>query len=391
MKEIGIVVKLLDRFSGELKKGARTAMDTFKTMQNSARTAGTAMNRAGGDARKSLMNVQNETRKASNALTKLGRTATSLKLTPNTDGLRKVSSEATRAGGTITQSFTRAATTASTAMNHLNTTTTTTAARAAGSMQRISTAASSALGRVSALATAAGTRLIGAFSRAATSISGVFSRVGSAASSAFTRIRKGVSGASASLDTLSSNISSLIGAFGAAQLASESFTAAMERDMFAAYMEMNVGAEKARELASIIRQINIESPAPAGFINKLITGAIANQASLTASELRLLGQVASDYYMASVMMGKNKIDIEQDLITYINTGNTAEMARTSILKDHVDYLGQQKTISERILALDKALKEEGYRGLSQQQRLKSDQNGIEIPLTSSSPCVGGPG
>lgn len=368
MKEIGIVVKLLDRFSGELKKGARTAQDSFKAMQNSARTAGTAMNRASGDARKSLVNVQNETRKASNALTKLGRTATSLKLTPNTDGLRKVSAEATRAGGTITQSFTRAATTSSTAMNHLSTTTTTAAARAAGSMQRISTAASSALGRVSTLATSAGTRLIGAFSRAATSISGAFSRVGSAASSAFSRIRKGVSGASASLDTLSSNISGLIGAFGAAQLASESFSAAMERDMFTAYMEMNVGAAKAREFASIIRQINIESPAPGGFINKLITGAIANQASLTASELRLLGQVASDYYMASMMMGKNKIDVEQDLITYINTGNTAEMARTSILKDHVDYLGQQKTISERILALDKALKEEGYRGLSQQQR-----------------------
>ncbi len=368
MKEIGIVVKLLDRFSGELKKGARTAQDSFKAMQNSARTAGTAMNRASGDARKSLVNVQNETRKASNALTKLGRTATSLKLTPNTDGLRKVSAEATRAGGTITQSFTRAATTSSTAMNHLSTTTTTAAARAAGSMQRISTAASSALGRVSTLATSAGTRLTGAFSRAATSISSVFSRVGSAASSAFSRIRKGVSGASASLDTLSSNISGLIGAFGAAQLASESFSAAMERDMFTAYMEMNVGAAKAREFASIIRQINIESPAPGGFINKLITGAIANQASLTASELRLLGQVASDYYMASMMMGKNKIDVEQDLITYINTGNTAEMARTSILKDHVDYLGQQKTISERILALDKALKEEGYRGLSQQQR-----------------------
>src|SRR5690606_15771228 len=61
-------------------------------------------------------------------------------------------------------------------------------------------------------------------------------------------------------------------------------------------------------------------------------------------------------------------DVEQALITYITTENQAEMARSSILKDHVDYLGQQKTISERILALDKALKEEGYRGLSQQQR-----------------------
>jgi len=82
--------------------------------------------------------------------------------------------------------------------------------------------------------------------------------------------------------------------------------------------------------------------------------------------LKRMGVNAADYFAAMSNYGKSSAEAQQDLTNYILTGNTAELERSPILQGHIDKLKEANTVEERNKALQEAMNEEGWAGISQQ-------------------------
>lgn len=132
------------------------------------------------------------------------------------------------------------------------------------------------------------------------------------------------------------------------------------------FLEMSVGAEKAAQSMQTINQIVRDLPGDDTALQGLLSSAAAKNASITAAELKNMGIAAADYFSAMSYYGKSATEAQQDMTNYILAGNTAELERSPILQSHIDKLKEANTPQERALALQKALQEEGWAGMSQQ-------------------------
>jgi hypothetical protein len=219
--------------------------------------------------------------------------------------------------------------------------------------------------RIGKEAATAGSFIGSGISRGASTASAAMAGLGRQASSTFGMIRAGASAASQSLGGLGSAVASLAGGFGVLEMATMVFGGAAKKQFSEAELAMKVGNERAKELSGTIQQIVAETPGDDTYMNQLLSGMLAKQTNLTNNELRTAGFLASDYIIKSRSVGKTMLETQMDLKEYLQTGNTGQLERDSILKMQLDKLKGQGTVSERILALDKAMKAEGFAGLSQ--------------------------
>lgn len=187
----------------------------------------------------------------------------------------------------------------------------------------------------------------------------------SQASTTFGSIRAGASAASQSLGDLGSVITSIAGGIGAMEIAQAMWTGATQKQFNSAYLQTKMSKQAADDYIKTIQQIVAEVPGDDTFMNNLMTGAVAKNTTLTNVELKKLGNLAADYLVTSQSMGKSQLETQMDLKEYILTGNTSQLERDSILKNQMNTLKDTKSVQERILALDEAMKAEGYEGLSQ--------------------------
>lgn len=172
-------------------------------------------------------------------------------------------------------------------------------------------------------------------------------------------------GAIDTMDGLSGVIGGVVGGFGLMEIATASWTGSTTKQFNKAYLETKMSSAAADQYISQIQQIVAEVPGDDTFMNNLMTGAVAKQTNLTTAELKMMGIASADYLTTSQAMGKSQMETQMDLKEYILTGNTSQLERDSILKQQMSTLEGQGTVSERILALNKALQAEGYAGLSQ--------------------------
>ena len=214
-------------------------------------------------------------------------------------------------------------------------------------------------------AASAGQTIGQAISQGAAIASAAASKMSASFSNAFGMIKAGAAGAKQSIGDMGSAIASLTAGFGAIEVASSMLGGAMTKQFTQAELAMKVGNDRAKELAGTISQIVAETPGDDTYMNQLLGGMVAKQQSLSNAELRTAGFLASDYIIKSRSVGKTMLETQMDLKEYLMTGNTGQLERDSILKMQLDTLKGQGTVSERILALDKAMKAEGYEGLSQ--------------------------
>jgi len=183
--------------------------------------------------------------------------------------------------------------------------------------------------------------------------------------STFGAIKAGASAAKNSLGDMGTLITGLVGGIGVMEVAQSMWTGSTTKQFNAAYLQTKMSSAAATEYISQIQKIVAEVPGDDTFMNNLMTGAVAKQTNLTATELKALGIASADYLTTSQAMGKTQLETQMDLKEYILTGNTSQLERDSILKQQMSTLEGQGTVSERILALNKALQAEGYAGLSQ--------------------------
>ncbi len=167
---------------------------------------------------------------------------------------------------------------------------------------------------------------------------------------------------------IGSVFASIAGGFGLMELAQSMWSGATQKQFNEVYLGTKMNTAAAKSYIKTIQQIVAEVPGDDTFMNSLLTGALAKQTNLSVETLRLLGQTAADYVLVSQQTGAGfALESQREIKDYILTGNTGLMARDGILRNQLKTLEGKKTIQERILALDKALKDEGYRGLSQQE------------------------
>ena len=166
------------------------------------------------------------------------------------------------------------------------------------------------------------------------------------------------------LEGMQNKLVGIAGTIGMVDQATQMWEAATARQGQQFYLSANMGAEKAREMQSEIQKIVAQVPGDDTFMNQLMTTALAQNTQMTTKELKELADVSADYMAASNMMGKMPLEAQQDIYKYILDGNTAELERGSILSSQVDKLKDQATIQDRIKAVNEAMQQMGFKGMS---------------------------
>lgn len=225
--------------------------------------------------------------------------------------------------------------------------------------------AGSDIAKMKSEAGSAGTSIGQSISKGTSTASSAIGKLGSVASSTFGTIKAGASAASQSIGDMGNAIASVAGGLGAMEVAQAMWTGATQKQFNSAYLQTKMSKQAADEYISTIQKIVAEVPGDDTFMNNLMTGAVAKQTNLTNAQLKQMGNLAADYLVTSQSMGKSQLETQMDLKEYILTGNTSQLERDSILKNQMNTLKGTKSVQERILALDKAMKAEGYAGLSQ--------------------------
>lgn len=230
---------------------------------------------------------------------------------------------------------------------------------------KLKTMASSTYNTITTGASKVGTTVSQGISKGVDTASSSFNKLKTSASSTFGTISAGAKAASGELGGLGGVISGLAGGYGIMEVAQSMWTGATAKQFNSAYLATKMSSAAANEYISQIQKIVAEVPGDDSYMNQLLTGAVAKQTNLSSTELKALGIAAADYVTVSRSMGKTLLETQMDLKEYVLTGNTGQLERDSILKMQLDTLRGQTTVSGRILALNEALKAEGYQGLSQ--------------------------
>lgn len=154
------------------------------------------------------------------------------------------------------------------------------------------------------------------------------------------------------------------------------------------FLEMNIGAEKAATAMDDISKIVAEAPGDDLALNSILVASKSKEASLNYQDMTKIAHTAADYMQGMAMLGKNAVEAQQDMRSYIIAGNTAEIERSPILQDHIDKLQAATTPMERQKALAEALKEEGYDGIANQDTMINKQAEFEGALERSKMKLG---
>lgn len=139
-----------------------------------------------------------------------------------------------------------------------------------------------------------------------------------------------------------------------------------KQEMNKAFLVNAVGAEKAKSAMQDINDIVSDMPGDDTALQGLLSSAVAKDANLTSDALKNMGVAATDYFSAMSYYGKSATEAQQDMTNYLLAGNTAELERSPILQGHIDKLKEATTVQERSKALQEALNEEHWGGMSQQ-------------------------
>jgi uncharacterized protein YukE len=279
------------------------------------------------------------------------------------DGLKKsagsagstINSSMGKAGSNIGQSISKGANTASQSVQFASTRMNTALKSTEQSGNRVSNALKSGFNK-------AGSGINKSISIGTRTASQALGGLKNSASSVWGSLKAGAGGVKQSIGDLGSAVGGLLGGFTALQAATMAWTGSTQREFNEMYLRTKMAGSAADNYLDIIQDVVAQVPGDDTWMNSLLTGALARQTSLSADQLKRLGTVASKYIIAAQQTGAAVVpeNAERELTAYIKTGNTGLMVRDGILKSHVDELNKAKTPAERIVALEKAMTDEGY-------------------------------
>ena len=154
---------------------------------------------------------------------------------------------------------------------------------------------------------------------------------------------------------------------------SEVQQAGMQSEQNKAFLEMNLGADKAKQTFKDISDIVASMPGDDNTMRSVLSTAQALGNDLSPEEMRAATKTMADYMSGSATMGKQAVESQQDIMKYLLDGNTAELERGSIVSSQVDKLKSATTFQERQVAMQEVLNELGYGGISTQDTMLNKQ------------------
>ncbi len=159
--------------------------------------------------------------------------------------------------------------------------------------------------------------------------------------------------------------------------------AGMQSEQNKAFLEMNLGADKAKQTYQDISDIVASMPGDDNTMRSVLSTAQALGNDLSPEEMEAATKTMADYMSGSATMGKMATESQQDIMKYLLDGNTAELERGSIVSSQVDKLKEANTFQERQVAMQKVLNELGYGGISTQDTMLNKQAEWEGMLYNS--------
>jgi len=223
--------------------------------------------------------------------------------------------------------------------------------------------AGSAVDKIGQNASNAGTSM-GRAGQTGTQMGNDISRGANVGATSLNKVSTNARGVSDSLDGITMAMGGVVAGFGAMQMVEMAWTGSTQAQFNKAYLATKMTDTAAQGYIKTIQDTVNVVPGDDTFLNQLLTGAVARQTNLTTAQITSLAYATADYTTVSQAMGKSQIETQMDLKEYVQTGNTSQLERDSILKNQMGTLEDQATVSDRILALNKALQAEGYAGLS---------------------------
>ena len=149
--------------------------------------------------------------------------------------------------------------------------------------------------------------------------------------------------------------------------------AGMQSEQNMAFLEMNLGADKAKQTYQDISDIVASMPGDDNTMRSVLSTAQALGNDLSPEEMKAATATMADYMSGSATMGKQAVESQQDIMKYLLDGNTAELERGSIVSSQVDKLKEATTFTERQAAMQEVLNELGYGGISTQDTMLNKQ------------------
>ena len=163
--------------------------------------------------------------------------------------------------------------------------------------------------------------------------------------------------------------------------------AGMQSEQNKAFLEMNLGADEAKQTWKDISDIVASMPGDDNTMRSVLSTAQALGNDLNPSEMEAATKTMADYMAGSATMGKMATESQQDIMKYLLDGNTAELERGSIVSSQVDKLKDATTFQERQVAMQEVLNELGYGGISTQDTMLNKQAEWEGMLSNSSDAL----
>ena len=149
--------------------------------------------------------------------------------------------------------------------------------------------------------------------------------------------------------------------------------AGMQSEQNKAFLEMNLGADKAKQTYQDISDIVASMPGDDNTMRSVLSTAQALGNNLKPEEMKAATATMADYMSGSATMGKQALESQQDIMKYLLDGNTAELERGSIVSSQVDKLKEATTFQERQAAMQQVLNELGYGGIANQDTMLNKQ------------------
>ena len=159
--------------------------------------------------------------------------------------------------------------------------------------------------------------------------------------------------------------------------------AGMQSEQNKAFLEMNLGADKAKQTYQDISDIVASMPGDDNTMRSVLSTAQALGNDLNPQEMEAATKTMADYMAGSATMGKMATESQQDIMKYLLDGNTAELERGSIVSSQVDKLKEANTFMERQAAMQQVLNDLGYGGISTQDTMLNKQAEWEGMLYNS--------
>ena len=159
--------------------------------------------------------------------------------------------------------------------------------------------------------------------------------------------------------------------------------AGMQSEQNKAFLEMNLGADKAKQTYQDISDIVASMPGDDNTMRSVLSTAQALGNDLNPQEMEAATKTMADYMAGSATMGKMATESQQDIMKYLLDGNTAELERGSIVSSQVDKLKEADTFMERQAAMQQVLNDLGYGGISTQDTMLNKQAEWEGMLYNS--------